>query len=779
MGETLTISIPLSITVQEVIYETAGGSELNADMINGGEVNGGSAGSYTITRLTVPIQLELLDRYVLGIPLSITLVSYPFQLSIPIAVSNFENLSLQLPVSVSVAYPRYNLIVPIQIHLHESYMLQAPIRLQVYPVTSSGVGGQGVGAVVQLPANRSQQWSLQVLLRGLDVSGRLVGSVSIDEEESSAAIAVFTLRLTDGVIDPYEWVKAPVEISYIDVGNGVSHLKFKGIVDTPNHDATRNLTEFTCTDNLQNVVRSMTHAQVDELTPLSKWSSNVFDEQVDSWDYLQDRLATYPYAVKLDVNGYLSAYNFQASSIIYEFTDSTILDGSLLPSLANAREITNQVNVSVDVQFELFRESVAKIRWEGEFVVPFGLGAAICWTCGASMPVDAIQGTGAYFVDDPLFGVQGPNRYVHGLAVINPGVDLIIEGFQGLASKRFMQPITHNSTFSVQSSDSIAQLGIADEDLSTAINVVYNDWIEEAFNRTKTQNKWLCSAGTSLQTPRLTASSYLPNDPFLPVTDGTNMGFITYPLLPISYNMWDPNAIPNLSSRAYHLDAEGNKVNGMPLYGEVLYDFDDFILEGKITDQVGAQEALVAEAKVKVLSTHRQNRLGFTTFINPLLSRGQTIRVNTNKVKATGVIYQLQHVFDIDKGTAMTNATLAISSSKVIGLLDGSYNNIRLSIPIKLNVVDGSIRSELPMDNSTINYNQVLLQHVNEDPDNFLYNNQHWGGFFTSYTATKYQEFVLEWPDMPEVNTANATVVSNGGIINVDVPNDEFYLIAG
>lgn len=764
------VSIPTQFNVNEVVI--GGGEE-----INGGEINGEGGGSYTITRLTIPTLFQLKDTVQLFIPTAFTIVSFPNSILIPTAFINYQVFLLSIPTQLVVQPPSLRLSVPTQFKMHESHVLSVPTRFQVFPGNSSGTGSQGVGTVVFLPSSRSQEWSLQVLMNGVDVSNRLVGSISIDEEESSATVAVFSLRLPDGIVDPYEWVKASVELSYEDVSNGVAHLLFKGIVDTPAHNATSRITEFTCTDNLQNDIRAMSHEQVDALTPLSEWSDFVFDEQVDSWDYLQDRLATYPYAIYKDLNGQLVTYNFQASTILYEFGNSVILDGSLSTSLANAREIINQVNVSLDAQFELFRETMAKIRWEGEIAIPMGMGAAIVWPCSANMPVDAIQGAGATFVDDPLFGVQAGNRTVHGVNILNPGTELLVEAFQGLASKRYMQPVTHSSTWSVQSTDSIAQLGVVQEDLSTAINVEYNGGLEESFNRVLVKDMWLCSASSFLQSPRLTPTSYLPGDPLLPVTNGTLSGMVTYPLLPIQYEVWDPDAIPNLESRAYHLNGS-TRVNGRPHFGEVLYDFDDFVVSGTSAERTRAENTLIAQAKVKVLSTHRQNRAGFTTFINPLLKRGQTLRINTSTVVASGVVYQLQHTFDIDQGTALTNVTLAVSSSKVIGLLDTIYSDIRLKIPTKFEVFDGSTNSDLPMDNSTINYNQVLLQHVNDDPEDFTYNNQHWGGFFTSYTSVKYQEFIVEWPDLPEVNTANATAVSNGGIINVDVPNDEFYLIA-
>lgn len=804
--ELLQAQIPAQFIVGDAVYTSGGDSEINGSELNGSEINGeGSSGSYLVTRLHIPTQIRvgefvqlqiatqfnvnpltyqlsiptyfLVGSYVqLQLPTSFTVVSFPRRISIPAAFINYEVFDISLPTQFSVSHPSLQLSIPTLFWKHETFTLGLPARFQVSPGFSSGTGGQGVGSVVHLPTTRSQEWSLQVKLAGVDVSSRLTGKISIDLEESSAAVAVFTLRLPDGMIDPYGWVKAQVEISYEDLVNGVSYLLYQGIVDTPAHDAARGLTEFTCTDNLQNIVRKMTHAQVSALLPSAKWSRHVFDETADSWDYLQNLQETYPYALHLDSSGQLVAYNYQSSAIMYEFTDSVIIDGSLSIGLSNGREIVNQVNVSLDSQYEQYRESIAKIRWEGEGVIPLGLGAAVVWPCSANMPVDAIQGAGATFLDDPLFKVQPGNTNRYGVNMLNPGTDLFVEEFQGLASKRFTQPITESKTFSVQNAASIAQIGLAEEDLSLGVDVVYNESLSEAFTRTRVESKWLCSAGVRLEQPRLTPTSYAPYDPMLPVTNGTQAGFITYPLLPIDYEIWDPDAIPNLEGRAYRLE-DGVRRDGRPLYGETFYDFDDYVIDGTDAERSLASDVLVAQAIQRVLSTHRQNRVGFTTFMNTSLQRGQTLRVDTSKVKATGVVYQLQHTFDIDQGTALTNVTLALSSSKALGILDGNYDNLIFKLPTKFNVVDGSVNSVLPVDNSTINYNQVMFQHVNENPDDFIYGNQHWGGFFTSYTSVKYQEFVVEWPDLPETNTGNATVIDNGGIINVDVPNDEFYLI--
>ncbi|WP_269689126.1 hypothetical protein, partial [Klebsiella pneumoniae] len=86
----------------------------------------------------------------------------------------------------------------------------------------------------------------------------LTGELSVDAEENAAKVAVFSLRPSSGQVNPYAWVKAPVEIFYVINDSSGFYLSevllFKGLVDTPVYDTTSRITEFTCTDDLQNVI---------------------------------------------------------------------------------------------------------------------------------------------------------------------------------------------------------------------------------------------------------------------------------------------------------------------------------------------------------------------------------------------------------------------------------------------------------------------------------------------------------------------------------------------
>ncbi len=742
---------------------------------------------YEIYTLGIPISVSVQDILTLVIPITLTTESANYRLTAPISMQVYENHTIAVPISLQVRATQLTLSVPVSLNVYETLALSVPIRLEVYPVFASGTGGQAVGKVIQLPTTRNQLWSAKVLLNGSDVSTRLTGTISIDKEEGAAVAAVFSLRPAAGQVNPYSWVKASVEILYHDNTSGVDILMFKGVVDTPVVNATTRIVEFTCTDDLQNRVGKMTRSAINAITPLAKWSKFAFEETAKPWDYLQDRLSTYPYAVRLDLNGVLQAYEWKTSTILYEFTEHTILDGSLSPTLANTREITNYYTVSLDSQYEQFRETVARIHWVDQ---QFDQVYPNWWPCSAQMPLDAISGAGATLVKDPLFTIQGQSQDVSPFGStqhwvrLNPGADLTLVSFLGAFSKRFTNTVTHSHKVIVQDSLSVSQMGVLEDELTASVPVEYTPALSEAFNASATRTRWLCSAGTGYQAPR-TSPGQMAGDPLLAVTDGDLSGWIPYPTYSINYPVWDASGtvLDGVTGTKYLVLDDGtlqlvsnDAAPGGSAGGEYVYDFDGFVVSGTTAERTAAREALVAKAKQAILASHRQNQLAFSTFMNPHIERGQTLRVNTAVVKATGVVYQVTHNLDIDRGTAITNITLALSASKAIGIPDGNTTNIRLEIPISLAVVTDTANS-LTVNRTHISYNLELdTDYTGQGSDSYTFDGFHWGGYFTKTTAAGKQEFVVEFPALSEDNTNNTTILVQDEVINVNVPNDEFIL---
>lgn len=729
---------------------------------------------FDLIQLNLPVEITVVDLLQLTAPVEFIIFSRPFSFLMPVAVRKYEVLTKQLPVSITVKLPSIRLAMPASIQKYETIQFVAPIRIQVAPTFASGTGGQGVGRVVGLPTDKRQNWTLKVLLNDTDVSNRLTGTVNIDAEESSAAIAVFTLKPAAGLIDPYSWVKAKVQIFYTE--GEVEYLVFQGVVDTPVYDTTSRLTEYTCTDDLQNVVMALDRAAIDALTPQAKWSRFVFAEDTNTWDYLQDRLSTYKYAIGLDLNRKLEVYEWDAKQIQYEFNNQTILDGSISINIANTREITNQFTISLDTQYTQFRETVATLTFNGTLYTLSGGSLQFFTLPSADMILSAVNGIGS-FIDNPSFLMNAPSHNYLGYNITNPGTELLVRGFIGKISKRFTQNITNKRVATIRDSNSISQLGILGQELSAGVESIIDPAVEAVFNATFTSEGWLPSAANTWQNIRPTNTSS-PSDPQMFVSDGSLGGWIPYPMYPVSATFWED--LDGLIFEKFSIDEDGNRIEPRVGGGEVFYDFSQMAVNGSATEQIEAYEVLKAQAKQTILATHRQNRISFTTFSLPLLKRGMTVRVATTTVIGTGILHQLNHVYDIDQGSALTNITLAISSSKAIGISESTFNNIRLRLPTLITVQDGRVAESLPVNEADIDYGPTLVQINNvTSTDGYTFGPRDWGGFFNnSAIGAGFSQFVVEFPELPEENTDNSEVTADEGVIEANVPNDEFYLFA-
>lgn len=781
--ENYSLSAPIQIAVVPAVY--GGSGVINGGLINGGPINGSDG--YEVYRYSIPLNITVALAFT--IPIVISKASANWVLSVPIGIKTFEYHQASVPLEIEVTPPSFRLAVPLQLRIYETFSLSVSLKVAVIPAFASGTGGQGVGKVIDLPSGNYQRWSLRVTLGGTDVSSRLTGELSVDAEENAAKVAVFSLRPASGQVNPYAWVKAPVEIFYVindSNGNYLTEvLLFKGIVDTPVYDTTSRLTEFTCTDDLQNVILSMTHGQVDALTPNAEYSRFVFDETVNSWDYLQDRLSTYPYAVSLNANRQPVAYTYKTGLISYEFQSNTVLDGSLSVTLANAREITNSVYVSLNTQMEVYRETAATIKWTDH---NFGRFFPDWWMNTPERILSAISSTGANFVVDPVFQMTPESQTMREGIIrynfMNYGQELLATAFIGCISKRFTQTLTLSNRVQIRDSLSISQLGELGSEVSGAVSVEYDPAIATAFEQTLDKTGWLCSASNGFQAPR-SAPVSTAGDPKLFVSDGSLGGWVPYPLYQIQYTVWDNESTvlgntdqykQKLDSDSYLYSASGGFGEpGGGRSGEFLYNFESFILSGTSTERQQAYNCLVAQAKQTILASHRQNRVSFSTFINPMIERGMTLRVACDTLYATGVAHQINHNFDIDSGSALTNITLAVSSSKAIGL--AGETEYRLSVRLLIAVTTGTTTSQIPMDEDSISYSPNLLTYYGgSSSEDYTFGPHTWGGFFTGPTGPG--EFAIEFPALSEENTGNAQVTVDADAIEAGVPNDEFILIA-
>jgi len=572
---------------------------------------------------------------------------------------------------------------------------------------------------------------------------------------------------------------------------------FKGVVDTPIYDTSSRVTEFTCTDNLQKVVLQMSHQEIDALTPLSLWSKYIYNIEVNGWDYLQQRLETYSYSMGLDINRNLFTTPWTTQAIELEFTTATILDESLSVGLANARDIVNTFEVSLEYQYDQYRETVVQFSWQDH---NWYFDKPLTWLfCSVQMICDAINGSGGVFLQPPKFNIIPKSEFKHIIpesgigyetGFINSGQNLIAVEMLCEASKRYSQSINNKTVLQMSNAASVASLGTLRESVSGSIEVKLDPLFTEAFLKTESKTKWLCTAGIGLTAGRDDASNHY-TDPLLFV----GAGWVPYPKLSYTYTAYpsidrfhtpfqDHNhTIPLSPTEATVIyDLNNTPAGGFSVTpGEHLYDFDDFALFGKKADRELALQVLEAQAKVKLLESHRQNRVAFKTPILPIVYRGQTVRVATPTMFACGPVQQVLHEFNIDDGQAITTVALALSSTRAIGIPEGTTpqtyklkGTVNLTVQNDINVkrVNGAV----PVNVGTLVYKPVLPCHYHTGTVNPV-----WDGHITPANwilAPGANQYVVDFPTLPTGNTDNLTIDATLDPIFIDIPQDELVLSA-
>lgn len=780
--DTYTLSGGVTLTVYET-YDLQGNITIN---VEDKYFIGGSIEVYVYSSA---------ETYYLGgaIEINITPVypTYVLSRAIVIRVFSAEILTGNVVINKTNAAPTFRLSGVVRIRRYETFQLTRNIEIVVSPAHSGGTSGQGVGKKIVLPEGASIRWQLRVLVGGYDYSSRVSGVVNIDKERNSAVVASFSIRPTSGLVDPYTWVKQQTTITYLEYAPDGELLQqvrlFTGIVDTPIFDASSGLVEFTCTDDLQNVAMGSAQEYLAELTPLSVWSKYVYEEAVDGWEYLQQRLETYPYNIGLNTNQTFFATPWVSKPVDWEFDENCILDSSLSLALANSGDIVNSVDVTMTSQYDVYREAVFNLQWEEE---NWYLGRDLTWLfCDIQMICDSVSSSGATFVGDPLFNVIPSSRTLlingNNVNFINDGSELLALEFRASVSKRYTQNTQNNMNSLVYSPASVSALGQLKSSFEGQIQVEYPKQLTDKFTATESVTKWAITASIGLSAGFETSENFITEPQLF-----QGAGWVYYPKRPYSFTRFKKdsetgislaslNHVPTAPSGTYDFSfsAFGNPKQS----GEHFYDLDAYASVGGAEERSLLLDTLKAQAKTAIVESHRQNTVAFESFIQPRLERGDMLRVNTPNLLVSGLVSQVVHTFDIDSGLAKSSIIAACSSVKALGIPGSTVEVYRLTGAITINVknLQGSgagIRLASPYATSGINYHRSLPCHYHTGTLDSA-----WEGHISPGDRTLTpgpHQFAIIFPDLLEANTENATISTQLGAEVVDIDQDELFLIS-
>jgi hypothetical protein len=553
--------------------------------------------------------------------------------------------SLAFPVTQNVQLPQVDeLMFPIQETILDSYpnRIVIPLRNFVeFVFVESGELGFGIQQTTYelvngLPA-KPTNWEASVTLNGVDVTDNLTGNILIEAEEGTAKVATFSLKPTPGVINLTNWVDKLVVISFSYKDSPASFTLYKGFVETPTFNTVSRIISFTCTDKLQSTFKDQSQAQILQLIQ-GQWSIHIFNETNDNWEYAQDVLSTVTKSIDLSVNLTADITEWKAKATPdFTYQENCILDESLDVEVANARDIINTVDMSFTYQYSAFKEVKTKVDWNGNPAIgsaewlndPFPL-------VSNKMVVEAIESAG-WVLSKPFFSWASlPVTQVYTIGgqpiAFNNAAPNAIEGINTFIAKRYVQNITEAISFTLKAPSSIAALGPLKQKAQYGVSAQYAETAESDFLNTA---------------PKV--YTYRSN---------TGGGILSFLQASFDYKAYE----------AFNGQESPVGIGTVP--GTTIFDTDSLITVG---DRAETDSALSVARDVhvrQITEAHRQTRVEFETVLNPLLSRTQTIKVDTGPVKAQGKLYSYRQELNIEQGSALSTITVAISKEYGTGIVD-------------------------------------------------------------------------------------------------------------
>lgn len=382
-------------------------------------------------------------------------------LTLPLRITVVEAESIALPLRITRVQAR-SVALPLRISVVEEIDIALPLIITVQSSTITS----------------PSRWRPVVTLGGVDVSARLTGEIRIEAGEGEARVASFVMRPAPGPITLPDWTGAAVTIDIAQQdasGNAIdARCLFTGVVDVPDMDLTERLVSFECTDQLQQVVRSLPREWIDTNVG-GYYSEAVSGESSDMLQYADARLASVPAA--LDLDPYQAArvtpWNIEGAPVLV-LTESDIIFGSLRVELAGRANIRNEIETVLQYRFPRLRARVASVNFERTVNQYTSQGLDIPNRDMIEQALSSIPGwqllgeINMVPVDPGSYESSGSGGTVYTVISATDAPQLAL-GFAARFSNRWVQWVTEEYRLTVSAQASIDALGLSRETSNGAV----------------------------------------------------------------------------------------------------------------------------------------------------------------------------------------------------------------------------------------------------------------------------------------------------------------------
>lgn len=313
----------------------------------------------------------------------------------------------------------------------------------------------------------SCRWRLRAVLNGVDISSRLTDAVTLDREEGAARLLRLSLIPEPGLLSLDDLTgKSMVLYRQRLEGETVEaeQLRFTGLTMQPGINASTKMIALTATCDLQNRIEKMTQAEIEAQLPGSLYAEAVFGEVESHWSYCQNRLATLAGNLDSAPDGSLRFTPWQpANTAHFSFGPSEVLSGSLSIQPADASQLINKIEISVEYRYSRLRHREHQVSWEHP------AGNFCAWLPNStelptqSMLLSALDQGGWTVIGNPTLTTLPPSMVDPcgmGGAWSNPfTADPHLLSFAATLAQRTAQTFTERYTLTINASGSVSTFG--------------------------------------------------------------------------------------------------------------------------------------------------------------------------------------------------------------------------------------------------------------------------------------------------------------------------------
>lgn len=225
------------------------------------------------------------------------------------------------------------------------------LPLDVRVLDAAVLGGlDGAAGWAAAPSGR---WRAVVVLDGVDVSDRLHGSVSVQIAADAAATAEFSI-LPAAPLQPLSLIGRAVRIAFAQVDGSNAQTLFSGVVDVPVIDLFSGVVQCRCHDQAQEVWSNTPRETIDALVG-GRWHVAVSGEPDDNHAYLQQRIASVGASWALDPLQRPRVIPWSAADRTITVRQADIVDGSLSVDLPSRERLRTRIVCRMQYRYTRLR----------------------------------------------------------------------------------------------------------------------------------------------------------------------------------------------------------------------------------------------------------------------------------------------------------------------------------------------------------------------------------------------------------------------------------------